>query len=132
MSLLAEISFFNPRDNINKTLPRPGVSLQSVTFLEFLLLPPSLEPENYTSSWTLPSGETFSIESQSNDTRILVQEIPFPVNGTHHFPATVLIVNSLSYKDAGIYTCRVMDNTDPGSPPLEGTIELHLLCELPV
>ena len=125
----AEISFFGSKDSI-EILPKPRTSLQPLIFLEFPLLPSSLQPENFTSSWTLPSGKTVSLESQSTDTRILAQEGLTSVNATQLFQAAFLLIQGLSYKDAGIYTCRVQDNTNPGSPPIEGTIELRLNCEI--
>ena len=103
--------------------------MQPLTFLEFPLLPSSLEPENFTSSWILPSEETVSLESQSTDTRILAQEGLTSVNATQTLQAAFLLIQGLSYKDAGNYTVRIQDNTNPGSPLIEGTIELRLLCE---
>ncbi len=125
ISTLAEISFNGPKDTM-ETLPISLNGLQPVAILDFNLLPVTLHEENYTATWTLPNGEMISIENQSPNTDILVVEGRIPLNATTNGPSTSLLVQGLSYTDAGVYRCSVQDDRNPGSPPIEGTIELRL------
>ncbi len=112
-----------------KTIPTSLSGLQPITILDFSLLPVTLQQENYTSTWTLPNGEMVSIENQSPNTNILVLEGHISLNATTTGPGTTLLIQSLSYTDAGVYRCSVQDDHNPGSPPIEATIELRLICE---
>ncbi len=109
-----------------ETLPTSLSWLVPIVILDFNLLPVILQRENYTSTWTLPNGEMVSEENQSPNTNILVVEGRIPINATTDGPSTTLLVQGLSYTDAGVYRCSVQDNRNPGAPPIEGTIELRL------
>ncbi len=120
----AEISFNGPKDTM-ETIPKSLSGLQPLTILDFSMLPVILQRENYTSTWTLPNGEMVSVENQSLNLLIFVSEGPIEVNATV-VPGTTLLVQGLSYTDAGMYRCSVQDDRNPGSTPIEGTIELRL------
>ncbi len=128
ISTPAEISFMGPAE-ILKTLPTSLSGLQTLTILDFNLLPVTLHEENYTATWTLPNGEMVSMENQSPNRNIFVLKGRIPLNATTNGPSTALLIQSLSYTDAGVYRCSVQDDRNPGSPPIEGTIELRLTCE---
>ncbi len=125
ISTPAEISFMGPAE-ILETLPTSLSGLQTLTILDFNLLPVTLHEENFTSTWTLPNGEMVSMENQSPNTGILVVEGQIPISATTNGPSTSLLVQGLSYTDAGEYRCSVQDDRNLGSPPIEGTIELRL------
>ena len=111
-----------------ETLPKNHNGIQALTILDFSMLPVTLQRENYTSTWTLPNGEMVSEENQSVNPLIFVSEGPIEVDFTV-VPSTTLLVQGLSYTDAGVYRCSVHDDRNPGSTPIEGTIELRLTCE---
>ena len=127
ISTPAEISFIGPRE-IVETIPKNQNGIQALIILDFSMLPVTLQRENYTSTWTLPNGEMVSEENQSLNPLIFVFEGLIEVNATV-VPSTTLVVFGLSYTDAGVYRCSVQDDRNPGSPPIEGTIELRLICE---
>ncbi len=124
ISLHAEISFIGPVKSL-KTLPTSLSGIQALTILDFNLLPVTLQRENFTSTWTLPNGEMVTIENPSLSRLVFVTEGLIVLNDTH-VPSTSLVVQGLSYTDAGVYRCSVQDDRNPGSPPIEGTIELRL------
>ncbi len=109
-----------------ETLPTSLSGPQTLTILDFNLLPLTLHEENYTSTWTLSNGEMVSKENQSTNTNILVIQGQILINDTTTGPSTSLLIQGLSYTDAGEYRCSVQDDRNPGSPPIEGTIELRL------
>ena len=109
-----------------ETLPTSLGGLQVLTIIDINLLPLTLHQENYTSTWTLPNGEMVSMENQSPNTNILVIQGRISINATTNGPSTSLLVQGLSYTDAGVYRCSVQDDRNPGSPPIEATIELRL------
>ncbi len=129
ISTPAEISFIGPAETL-ETLPTSldGHGLQTLTILDFSMLPVTLQRENYTSTWTLPNGEMVSEENQSLSPLIFVFEGQIVINTTV-VPSRTLLVQGPSYTDAGVYRCSVQDDRNPGSPPIEGTIELRLICE---
>ena len=59
------------------------------------------------------------------NSRVIVSDRSLVINATV-VPSTTLLIQSLSYTDAGVYRCSVQDDRNPGSPPIEGTIELRL------
>ncbi len=125
--LPAEISFIGPAKTL-ETLPTRLSGVQALTILDFNLLPVTLQREDYTSTWTLPNGEMLSIENPSRDLPVFVSEGIIELNGIN-VPSTSLVVQRLSYTAAGMYSCSVQDNRNPGSPPIEGGIELKLTCK---
>ncbi len=127
ISTPAEISFIGPREKV-KTLPTI-LGLQSLVILDFNFLPLTLQRKDYTLTWTLPNGEMVSEENQSPNSLIMLLEGLIALNATSSAPGTTLVVQGLSYTDAGVYRCSVQDDRNPGSPPIEGTIELRLTCE---
>ncbi len=124
ISTPAEISFIGPREKV-KTLPTI-LGLQSLVILDFNFLPLTLQRKDYTLTWTLPNGEMVSEENQSPNSLIMLLEGLIALNATSNAPGTTLVVQGLSYTDAGVYRCSVQDDRNPGSPPIEGTIELRL------
>ncbi len=127
ISTPAEISFIGPREKV-ETIPTNQNGIQALIIIDFSMLPVTLQRENYTSTWTLPNGEMVSEENQSLNPLIFVSEGPIAVDATV-VPTTTLLVQGVSYTDAGVYRCSVQDDRNPGSPPIEGTIELRLICE---
>ncbi|XP_064396395.1 class II receptor tyrosine kinase-like isoform X3 [Halichondria panicea] len=128
-AVYSQISFIGPVETL-ETLPTSLGGIQALTLLDFNLLPLTLHQENYTSTWTLPNGEMVSMENQSPNNNILVIQGRIPINATTNGPSTSLLVHGLSYTDAGVYRCSVQDDRNPGSPPIEGTIELRLTLTL--
>ncbi|XP_064396374.1 uncharacterized protein LOC135343301 isoform X1 [Halichondria panicea] len=124
-----QISFMGPAETL-ETLPTSLGGLQVLTIIDINLLPLTLHQENYTSTWTLPNGEMVSMENQSPNTNILVIQGRISINATTNGPSTSLLVQGLSYTDAGVYRCSVQDDRNPGSPPIEATIELRLTLTL--
>ena len=112
-----------------KTLPGPLESLQAVTFIVCGLQPATLQSVNYTSSWTLPSREMITFGLPSSDARFIAQQGPVQFQGFGELPATVLIIQSLSYLDAGLYTCSVRNSSELSSPHVTAVIELRLSCK---
>ncbi len=111
------------------SFPTVANGLQSIALLDFAMLPETLQRENYTSMWTLPNGGIVSEESPGLDERLLVLNGLGSFNATKNVQHTTLLVQGLSYTDAGIYRCSVQDNGNPGSPPTNGSIELQLSCK---
>ncbi|XP_064396377.1 uncharacterized protein LOC135343303 isoform X2 [Halichondria panicea] len=124
----AQISFIGPREKV-ETIPTNQNGIQALIIIDFSMLPVTLQRENYTSTWTLPNGEMVSEENQSLNPLIFVSEGPIAVDATV-VPTTTLLVQGVSYTDAGVYRCSVQDDRNPGSPPIEGTIELRLILTL--
>ena len=112
-----------------KTLPGPLGTVQAVTFIECGLQPATLQSGNYTSSWTLPSREMITFGLPHSDTRFVVQQGPAQFQDLGFLPATLLIIQRLSYNDAGMYTCSVRNSSELSSPPVTATIELQLSCK---
>lgn len=110
-------------------MPSPEGQVNAVTFLECGLLPNSLKSEDYTSSWTLPSREMLSYPFDNSDPRLLITQGPstFPSHG--ELPSTVLIIQKLSYLDAGNYTCSVQNSSQPESTGVSAKFTLRLLCK---
>ena len=66
-----------------------------------------IEQLNTTTRWITPRGEIVD----STGGRFTFIEGEVLVNSTTRYPATVLWINRLSYRDAGVYTCQGR-NTD--------------------
>ncbi len=71
---------------------------------------------------TYINGEMVSAENQSRGSLVFVSE---GLNGAN-VPSTSLVLQRLSHTAAGMYSCSVQDNRNPGSPPIEGEIEFRL------
>ena len=90
------------------------------------LNPDTLEPNvNYTTRWMLPDGQIITF-SQG---RFVFSESRVSLNN-EPLPGTILVVNGLSYQDAGTYTCEGR-STAPGASPLwaSASFELQLNCK---
>ena len=100
----------------------PGIPLICV------LNPYTLEPNvNYTTRWIVPDGTTIT----SDQGRFILSENRLSVSvSTGPLPSTILVVTSLSYQDAGNYTCEGR-STAPGASPLwaSASFELQLNCK---
>ena len=92
------------------------------------LNPDTLEPNvNYTTRWILPDGTTIT----SSQGRFVFSESRVSLSSGEVGPGTILVVTSLSYQDAGNYTCEGR-STAPGASPLwaSASFELQLNCKL--
>ena len=90
------------------------------------LTPDTLEPNiNYTTRWILPNGTTII----SDRGRFIFSENRVSLS-TGPLPGTILVVTSLSYQDAGNYTCEAR-STAPGASSLwaSASFELQLNCK---
>ena len=90
------------------------------------LNPDTLEPSvNYTTRWILPNGQIIT----SSQGRFTFSESRISLS-TRKLPGTILVVTSLSYQDAGTYTCEGR-STAPGASPLwaSASFELQLNCK---
>ena len=90
------------------------------------LNPDTLEPNvDYTTRWLVPGEEIIN----SSQGRFVFSESRVSLN-TESFPGTILVVTSLSYQDAGTYTCEGR-STAPGASPLwaSASFELQLNCK---
>ena len=91
------------------------------------LNPDTLEPNvNYTTRWILPGGEIIN----SSQRRFVFSESRVSLNN-EPLPGTILVVTSLSFQDAGTYTCEGR-STAPGASPLwaSASFNLQLNCKL--
>ena len=90
------------------------------------LNPDTLEPNvNYTTRWIVPDGQIIT----SNQGRFVFSESRvFFSTGT--LPGTILVVTSLSYQDAGTYSCEGR-SAAPGASTLwaSASLELQLNCK---
>lgn len=126
-----EISVF-PGDGSGPVIKIPSEShpLRSLAPLICGIEPTSLMPQlNYTSQWITPAGEI--VNFTNNNFAFIEGEIR--VNATKTYPATILWVKRLTYKDAGVYTCQVRSTTaseNSRSPWVSVNIELQLSCKL--
>lgn len=107
------------------TIPSMTFDLMTSTFVFCGLEPSSLV--NYTTRWVLPGGEI--VDSTASNGRFIVSENRVLIDGTP-LPGTLLTVPSVSYVDAGTYTCEGR-STNPGASTLwaSASIEIQLKCE---
>ena len=90
------------------------------------LNPDTLEPNvNYTTRWMLPDEQIIT----SSQGRFVFMEGRVSLS-TGPLPGTFLVVTSLSYQDAGTYTCEGR-STASGASPLwaSASFELQLNCK---
>ena len=88
----------------------------------FTVLKCFVTPNNATIAirWTLPNG---TMIPQGTTDRLFVDQ---GSGRTMDRINVVLIISQLSYQDAGVYTCEVMDLTIPDAPWIPATVELQL------
>ena len=93
----------------------PGSSLNTSTSLFCGVTPDNLTIE---SRWRLPNR---TIVTQGATGRFSVDQEPSrgEINVT-------LLIRQLSYRDAGVYTCEVMDQTIPVASWISATVKLRL------
>jgi len=109
----------------------PGPLLNNLftfIFLTCIPEPTTLTTSDFVSHWTIPSGQTFTF-SQVNPPsferfRVTQGNVP---TGEGPRQATLLLIQSLTYQDAGNYTCEARDSSAPAqSPWFLATAELQL------
>ncbi len=110
-----------------KVLPDYDGRLNSFTFLTCII-----EPKNATvdSRWLLPSGEIVSSRNASRTDRLAVNEGEIALSQGSLF-GTVLVIERVSYKDNGMYTCEVREINEEqceceGEWPAAASAELQL------
>ena len=107
-----------------RVLPE-NTRLNTFTFLMCNPEPSSqLTVTDYVSRWTIPSGETFThlVPIPHGFERYRIVQGPV---GTPQVQSTLLLVEMLSYQDAGNYTCEVR-NSSAQSPWFSASVELQL------
>ena len=81
-------------------------------------------PRQVNISWELPNGTTL------NSTELVGVSSSISVdNPLSYSRVEALVLNQLSYRDAGIYTCKAEYVDLDGRFNLSGTVELQLLCK---
>ncbi len=101
--LIAELQVYtNPT---LKILPDYDGRLNSFTFLTCII-----EPKNASvvSRWLLPSGDIVSSRNASLSGRLVVNEGMLALSEGTVF-GTVLVIQRVSYRDSGVYTCEVRE-----------------------
>ena len=89
-----------------RTLPENNLLMPNA-LLTCALSPMSLTPQNYTSRWTTPGSTVISSTNPpSGGSRYVINNGNGPIQNGTLFPITLLGILSLSYRDAGEYTCE--------------------------
>ena len=101
-----------------KVLPDDDIGLNHFTILMCMFEPPS---EIVEARWVLPNGD---ILDENTESERFVVDTDEGRNATRL--ETMLMINKLSYRDAGVYTCEAKHSTEPESQWLSATIELEL------
>ena len=125
-------------ENVSSIQPEvPVIILPEDTRLNtftFLLCNPEpnsqLTEVDYISRWTIPSGETFTnlvANPPGFEQYRVVQGPADGRQGVQRKESTVLILENLSYQDAGNYTCEVRSSSASAqSPWFSASVELQL------
>ena len=83
-----------------------------------------LTVSNYISRWTIPSGETFTFWVSNPPGFERYRVVQGPSDGVQQ---TILLLENLSYQDAGNYTCEVRSSSASAqSPWFSASVELQL------
>ena len=83
-----------------------------------------LTVSNYISRWTIPSGETFTFWVSNPPGFERYRVVQGPSDGVQQ---TILLLENLSYQDAGNYTCEVRSSSGSAqSPWFSASVELQL------
>ena len=117
-----EISIFPNRSPVIL----PDLSLTSSIDLACVLTPTTLILQGYRARWITPAGEIIVSTNSRYGTYtggiLDTQQIPRP--------STLLLIQKLSYQDAGLYICEGQRaNTSDASVWVSATVELRLNCE---
>lgn len=112
-----------PIDDAVVKIPSENRSLSPSVIFRCGLEPTSLVPQvNYTTRWTTPEGE---IVNSTRDNFLLIEGI------ISQFPGTLLLIQQISYLDAGKYTCEGIGTiTNDTSSWASASIELQLDSKL--
>ena len=128
MSAFDAINF---TENISIFPSRPSVTLPDSSLTPSLVLlcgltPTSLTVQDYRTRWITPAREIVV----SSTRHYIVISGETTINDTL-FPATVIVIKNLSYRDAGQYICegQTTNTTDP-SIWVSATTHLQLNCKL--
>ena len=120
------ITIFAIRDMV--TLPGKNLLMPS-TLLTCALTPMSLSPQNYTSRWTTPGSMVISSTNPpSGSSRYVISNGNGPIQNRTYFPVTLFGIGSLSYQDAGEYTCE--GRTNDGTLWVSATVQLWMNSKL--
>ena len=93
------------------------------------LTPMSLTPQNYTSRWTTPGSMVISSTNPpSRGSRYVISNGRVTIQNGTQFPITLLGIASLSYQDAGEYTCEAQ--TNDGTLWESATVQLEMNSKL--
>ena len=110
---------------VRSVITLPNDSLRPSQLLLCYLSPKSLIPnQDYETQWITPGG---SIVTGSGDGRyVLNNEATIPINDVPH-PGTILTIQTLSYLDAGNYTCEArLINTTNADDWVSADVSLQL------
>ena len=128
------IVFFLSTENITifairEVITLPENNLMPSELLTCALTPMSLTPQNYTSRWTTPgSMVTSSTNPPSGSSRYVIINGYGPIQNGTQLPQTLLGIASLSYQDAGEYTCEAQ--TNDGTLWASATVQLEMNSKL--
>ena len=103
--------------------PRPN----HFTFLVCNSEPNSqLTMSDYISRWTIPSGETITYMVPNLPGFERYRIVQGQGGGQVQRESTILLVENLSYQDAGNYTCEARSSASTQSPWFSASVELQL------
>ena len=110
------------------TLPENNLVMPN-SLLTCALTPMSLTSQNYTSRWTTPASTVISSTNPpSGSSRYVINNGIGPIQNGTQFPVTLLAIQSLSYRDAGEYTCEA--RTNDGILWVSATVQLETNSKL--
>lgn len=119
ISIVPEISL-RPESAV-KVLPGDDSQLNSFTFIICAIEPVNISVDT---RWVLPSGK---IISRAQEGRFLVSRGEAALRNGETSLSSLLLIQNLSYHDAGIYTCEVRSTSMCEQDwPTSATVELQL------
>ena len=116
---LAELTLVPDKSPL--VMPSFGVNLAPDTFLTCAVTPPF----NLSARWTLPNGIVIEFGDGSKPRYIVGQGIIM----NNISLDTILLIQNITYEDAGTYTCEARNTSDSTTPIVwyGDTVELQLL-----
>ena len=104
--------------------PPPSIPPNTITFLACIVGPPGISLDEYDTQWIRPEGQ---IIPEDPDVGKFRADKGGKAEGNNvTIPITQLLIQMLSYQDAGVYRCEVRNASLPGSPWIPASVELQL------
>ena len=104
------------------TLPESNDRLNSVAMLACYI-----QPQVTNVRWITPD-ETSALSIHHNGQYIVTQGTIATISGVIKY-GTILVIQDISYRNAGVYVCEAMDEDDCSDFPKFATVELILKSE---